>query len=295
MTPGILILKVKSGSHARELIDDIFGVDSFVVGDKLLTIYGDDAESWFEPLAFTLTEQEFFRRFLGGGISQPIEGTNKMSAVMDNAKKIVHGAAAAIGLVDIKAEVNNAAFREGQRQLLASKEQLLEDVRRTARELETVNAKIESGELWKGAERTADRAYRQALAKSTLVNSARQKLFNSSPAELQRAYFFHKREFVSLVTRINLLTRQQIPDAERALATAKERAASADKTAAKCDRGRDMSTRANAAEYAAVEQRTMALREYELNMLRDELATAEQKLAGIQAQLAEAEAAVINA
>ena len=104
MTPGILILKVESGAHARELIDDIFGVDSFAVGEELLTIYGDDEETWFTPLAFTLTEQAFLRRFFGGGISQS-ERKTKMVGAMDRAKQIVHSGLAAVGLVDSAAEI----------------------------------------------------------------------------------------------------------------------------------------------------------------------------------------------
>ena len=97
MTPGILILKTTSGSHAKELVDDIFAVDSFAVGEELLTIYGNDEDSWYTPLAFTLTEQAFLRRFFGSGISQPSAKENRMVTTMERAKQIIHGAAAAVG------------------------------------------------------------------------------------------------------------------------------------------------------------------------------------------------------
>ena len=293
MTPGILILKVESGAHARELIDDIFGVDSFAVGEELLTIYGDDQETWFTPLAFTLTEQAFLRRFFGGGVSQS-ERKTKMVGAMDRAKQIVHSSLAAVGLVDSAAEIARAKAREAQRQLFLQLDAATEAMKEASRELEIMNVKIASGELHVGAARIHERKFSEAGVKVCACKAARTALRNSAPDELRIKYFRKKRELVSTSTRINLLTRQQIPDAERELVKLQEAATSAAKTES-AFRHKDHYTRAQLEGEVRRADRAAGGVEVDLEGLRMELTAATERLSVLEIELKEIDAALLAA
>ena len=293
MTPGILILKTTSGSHAKELVDHIFGVDSFVVGHELLTIYGDDEETWWHPLAFTLTEQAFFRRFLGGGVSQPEQRKPEMVTTMEKAKQIVHGAAAAVGLVDSAQEIARAKEREANRKLFAQLPERTVAMQTASRELEATNQKIASGELHVGSARPREQDFAHAARLFRACQAARTALFDGAPRELRIRYFRKKRELVSVSSRIHLLTRQQIPDAECELAMFEEKKAAAIKTQAKFSDHHDWQTRHQAAD--EVRQRTGEVSSLKTNLetARIELGTLNEKLLALQADVAQIDADIL--
>ncbi|MFN0017716.1 MAG: hypothetical protein ACKVP0_05605 [Pirellulaceae bacterium] len=293
MPRGILILKVENGSHAREVIDRIFGCDSFAVGHELLTIYGDDENHWFEPLGFTLTEQAFFRRFFSGGVSQPEQQrTTEMSAVMDHVKKAGRYVAENLGLVDSPAEIARAKEREAKRMLLTTEDSLVDAMKAESREVEAVKAKVTTGELHPGAILIPTHRYNDAANKVQQCKRARTALFNTADAGLRARYFRKKKEAVSASTRINLLERQQLPDSSRELAKLQEVAQTAAANVATYQ-NRDANSRAQLENEVRKANRDVVNIEGDIEGYNLELASLKEKHVTLQAELKEIKAAML--
>lgn len=283
MPAGILIIRTESGSHARELIDGIFGVDSFVLGDKLLTIYGDDPDNWFEPLAYTMTEVDFLRRFLGGGDSQH-ERETMGTTMMEGAKKLIHSAGVALRLVDSDEEIALAKKREAAREQFSKLDERATAMKAAAHALDDAKQKIALGEMFDGAERPLEKVYLETVIFFRASQQARTVLFDSAPDALRTKYFRKKRELVSVQTRINLLNRQQIPDCERAIANMKagaEAAASFLETTVVSETGKRQ-----LAKEARDTARDIQDAQSELDFFQQELATlSADKLPALQSEL----------
>lgn len=298
MPAGILIIRTDSGDHARELVDELFGVASIAVGEELLTCYGTDPETWWHPLAWTIEEQAFFRRFFGGGVSQSEPRKTEMVTTMERAKQIFHATAAAVGLVDsaeeISAEDIARAAREKNRLLFAQLPEATEAMRAAARNLEAVNQKITSGEMHIGADRQPGYIYRDAASRFRVCQQARTALIDSAPVEVRTRRQRKKRELVSTSTRINLLTRQQIPSLEMEITAAKATSAAADRTAKLHSHNNDLHTRKDAARQAELCRNFVVDKEIELETLQLELASLEEKADTLQAEVTEIDRQILE-